>query len=558
MAYQEHRYGWLRSRAQAVAWFALTVNFAYCLSDLTLLAPELHTYTIAIRLFVMSPPVLGVLWALKKGWSARYFAWLYGATYLIAGLGIVAIIGVARWQNVALPYEGMLLITMFGYLIMGLTFRIATFTSLVLLIAYLGVEMTFVSDVSYLIYNVFFLLTTNAIGAVGAYLQEKNHRNNFLLRREAEAAKRRADQENAAKTRLLASASHDLRQPLHAMNLQLENLLGSWPHREQNRQLEALGRSLRQLNQLLGDLLDLSRLEAGVIKPNLTDFELVGLLRMLVEQVPQSESTHLALQLPESPVWVNSDRTLIARMLGNLLDNANRHAKASEIWLRLHVEPQGRVCIEVADNGIGIPESARESVFEEYTSLGLSEQGLGIGLTIVKRSAELLGIPMELDTGEAKGASFKLWLHTVQPKNKSEFAFAQGLGLKGKRIVLVDDEPEVLSAACELLQSWEMDVLATHRAEEALVSLRQHPNSLLLTDVHLGIEVNGAELLERARREGFKGGALLWTADTAFDVDQKMDALQPAFCVRKPLRPAKLKQLLQLLAEKASSGLNQA
>ncbi len=547
--YQIQRHEWLKNRAQAVAWFALAVNLAYCLSDLSLLPIDLSAMTIAVRVVIMSPPVVLILWALRKEYGPRAFMRVYAAAYVIAGLGIVAIIAIARWHEIALPYEGLLLMTMFGYLIMGLPFNVAVLASLLLFATYVAVEGLFLQQSALLAFNVFFLFTTNVIGAVGAFLQEKNHRSQFLLRREAQRSQRQAEQENAAKTRLLAAASHDLRQPLHAMNLQLENLRASLDDAVEGAQLDALGNSLEQLNHLLGALLDLSRLEAGVVQPYPTHFELTALLRALVTQQSIEAGPQLVMSMPSAPVWVHTDRAMLARIVSNLLDNARRHAGASEVEISLTQEG-ARWRLAVKDDGCGIRDSDRARIFEEFSRAG-GGGGLGLGLAIVRRTAALLNMPLNLDSQQGRGACFSLELEQVaEPAQHAPSEAEPGAALTGCTIVVVDDEPEVLNASRSLLQTWQMEVLIADTFDKALRLLSRHPNALLLSDIHLDSTTTGIDLLATARSQGFQGGALFWTADSSFSLSEKRkNALAPMLWVQKPLRPAKLKRMLLSLGD---------
>lgn len=541
--YQDQRHEWLRTRAQAVAWFALAVNLAYCLSDISLLPADLSVMTIAVRLLIMSPPVVLILWALHKDYSAPRFRAIYTFAYVIAGLGIVAIIALARWNAVALPYEGLLLMTMFGYLIMGLPFRIAVSASLLLFVTYIVVESLFLAHSDFLAFNVFFLFTTNVIGAVGAYLQEKNHRTQFLLRREAERSQRQAERENIAKTRLLASASHDLRQPLHAMNLQLENLRSSDLSHAEGRQLDALSNSLDQLNYLLSALLDLSRMEAGALKAHHTTFELGALLKGLVGQLTIAASPKLTACLPEEPVWVRTDRALLARIVSNLLDNARRHARASEVSLLLR-QHENRLQLQVKDDGVGIDAIDQTRIFDEFSRLGAGD-GLGLGLAIVRRTAALLGLPLTLESARGEGSCFSLVLEAVPAPEMQLRAAESGHQLSGRAIIVVDDEQEVLDATSTLLQSWHMQVYASSGTEEARALMLAHPQALLLSDVHIQPGSTGVDLLADARQKGFSGGALFWTADSSFQLSAEIRPhLEPVLLVHKPIRPAKLKRLL--------------
>nr|WP_249209238.1 HAMP domain-containing sensor histidine kinase [Magnetospirillum sulfuroxidans] len=227
---------------------------------------------------------------------------------------------------------------------------------------------------------------------------------------EAEQRAEEARRANDSKTRFLAAASHDLRQPLQAAGMFVEALsarLGNSPHQNI---VDKMRQSVDATQALLATLLDVSTLEAGHIEPVPTTFSVAPMLTALVEQLePEASKRNLVLRLVPTDAEIISDPVLLERMLRNLLYNALRYTKEGKILVGCR-HRGNKIAICVVDTGIGIPEDKFTAIFEDFSRLGVkghgSDRGLGLGLAVVRRMAELLGHGIEVRSQVDKGSSF--------------------------------------------------------------------------------------------------------------------------------------------------------
>jgi two-component system CheB/CheR fusion protein len=244
---------------------------------------------------------------------------------------------------------------------------------------------------------------------IGRDVTELNESERLL--REAKAAHEQAVSANLAKSRFLATASHDLRQPLHAMNLFISALRRRVEGDEAIRLVDGMAAATASMQAMFNAVLDVTKLEAGAVTPAFTDFELEQVLdRLRASFAGPAAAKELELDIPPTVALVHSDPVLLESVLRNLLSNAVRYTSQGEVTLTC--ETRGSfVRIEVFDTGPGIPVSEREHIFEEFHRLhnaSTTERGLGLGLAIVRRLAELLGVGVELASEVGIGSVFAL------------------------------------------------------------------------------------------------------------------------------------------------------
>ena len=374
-----------------------------------------------------------------------------------------------------------------------------------------------------------------------------------------------------SRTRFFAAASHDLRQPLHALSINATTLtlLARQADDPRLRDLsQAIGRALVQSQGLLDALLDISRLDAGVVRLQPADVDLAALLRQLhAEFACQAAEQGLGftLALPAEPAWACTDLDLLQRVLRNLLDNAFKFTQAGQVGLALARLPAGAsasagpatLCLQVADTGCGIAEADRERVFEEFFQVGNPardrSRGLGLGLAIVQRSARLLGLTLSLQAGPGgRGTLFSLRLPALDgPAPGAPGAPARPAGmdedslapLPPLTVLLVDDEVDILRAQSGLLQAlgWH-----THSATDAATALALAADASLqlsaaVVDQRLP-QGEGIELVSRlrARRPGLP--ALIVTGDVAVQWQVRRHGLR---VLHKPLDGATLAAAIQ-------------
>ena len=290
--------------------------------------------------------------------------------------------------------------------------------------------------------------------------------NDITSRRQAAdalaAAKRDADRANLAKSRFLAAASHDLRQPLQTLVL-LQGLLARTPEPEKQQQLVArLGQTLDAMSGMLDTLLDINQIEAGVVSVKVADFPVNDVLAGIAAEFGDHvEAKHLALRTVGSRSVIRSDPDLLAQMIRNLVSNAIKYTSHGKVLVGCR--RRGAVLrIEVWDTGIGIPESDIRSIFDEYHQVDNAarerSRGLGLGLSIVRRLADLLGHRIEVHSRPGKGSAFAIEvpLIAMQPASVAEHPSrvekrrAGGKGRRTANILLVEDDVdlrEILSSA---------------------------------------------------------------------------------------------------------------
>jgi len=247
-----------------------------------------------------------------------------------------------------------------------------------------------------------------------AVMLEERERNSLKLAQAAkeEAAKIEAEKANAFKSRLIAMASHDLRQPLQAAHAYLDVLEARLTDAHLRGVCVNAGQALDTMNNILDSLLDVTRLDAGIIAPRPRSFAIGEMLqRLIASNAPHAEAKGLELALQALPVSVYSDANLVERVLANFLSNAIRYTPAGKVTLWCE-ERNGHAVIHVTDTGIGIPPEALCAVFDDYVQLNNPERerdkGLGLGLTIAKRMAALLGHPIAVQSKIGEGSTFSI------------------------------------------------------------------------------------------------------------------------------------------------------
>lgn len=329
-----------------------------------------------------------------------------------------------------------------------------------------------------------------------------------------------ADQANQGKSRFLAAASHDLRQPVQALML-FSALLEGCPLDDRTRSVvRNLSNGVQALKSLLDGLLDISRLDAGVIEPHLVDVDLQSLLTPLTEEYSLlAERKGLELLVATAQVWVHTDPALVERILRNLIENAIKYTQCGRVTVECS-RHWGRVRIEVRDTGIGIPEDQRNAVFDEFHQLDNPERdrskGLGLGLSIVRRLAELLGHPLELSSRMGEGSCFTLSLplgaSAGTPLNQ-----VPALPDHGGLVLVIDDDEAVLTGLGMILEQWGWQVVAGESPEEALSLLpAERIPDVVISDYRLRDGLTGIAVLRQLHLmfgTGCRG--ILLTGDTA-------------------------------------------
>jgi len=371
----------------------------------------------------------------------------------------------------------------------------------------------------------------------------------------AVALQRMAEAEQAAlsRSRFLAAASHDLRQPLHAMGLFIDGLLPSATSAQRPAVLR-LQESTQFMTMLLDDLLEISRLDAQVLTPTVTTVSLDGLFEHLASQ-HASQAIEARVRIIWKPQGraVRSDAAMLIRIIGNLISNAIRHAPPDGtvmVAARRGSTP-GTVRIEVRDNGIGIAPIHQQRIFEEFYQVANTErdrrQGFGLGLAICARVAALLGTQIELRSALLIGSTFSLTLPAANPVGAVRpVAPPPAMApLAGLHCLVVDDDEAILHGTEQLLRQWGCHVIGTESGTSAVEHMREEDAhfDVVLCDLQLARDEDGMAVIDAARRMHPQALAVLVTGATGPDALQRLRRQGVTF-LTKPVAPAKLRALL--------------
>lgn len=364
------------------------------------------------------------------------------------------------------------------------------------------------------------------------------------------------------KTRFLATASHDLRQPLHAIALfgsALVNELGERPEKENA--LRLMG-AVNTLGQSLDTMLDISRLDAGVITPQWQAVSVNGLFQSLNQSfVGLASEKDLQLRFRSSPLWVHSDPELLRRLLSNLIDNAIKYTQQGGVLVVARLRGS-EVWLEVFDTGIGIASEQLSRVFEEFYQVDNPgrdrAQGLGIGLSIVRRLSRLLSHPVSLRSQPGKGSCFRLRLPLAKPATvlsplKMPPTAALPAATRPQRVLVLDDEAEIRKAMAVLLSSYGIAAEVVADEAGARAELKQAASEaalfdLLLCDFRLADGVDGLDVGQRLCREYPGMALLLVTGETSPERLQRVrDAGVPVL-----FKPVSAERLLEAMGAEVS------
>lgn len=369
-----------------------------------------------------------------------------------------------------------------------------------------------------------------------------------------------AEKANLGKTRFLAAASHDLLQPMNAARLFNAALRGH-ASQLQNPEVEQLAdrveNSLHAAEELLDGLLDISRLDSGSIQPEPGNFPAGALLDSLKEQfAPVAAQRNLELRVHATRVQVYSDQRMLRRVLQNLIGNALRYTHSGGVVVGVRRRAGGQVEFQVSDTGPGIAAESQSLIFEEFRRLDQQspwgERGLGLGLSICDRIASILQTRLTLRSVQGRGSTFSVSVPrgtgVVDQPVTTPAPVGNIAGLRGLRVLCVEDDPNILDAMRELLTRWNIEVFCVTTVAQARELLSAQAIDLVLADYHLGGEPLGLDALdELVPRDPsrLRAGALV-TADGTAALAQRANAL--GFQVlRKPLRPAALRALIVAL-----------
>ncbi|MFE1573261.1 ATP-binding response regulator [Comamonas odontotermitis] len=372
------------------------------------------------------------------------------------------------------------------------------------------------------------------------------------------------------KNRVLAGVSHDLRQPVQALNLFLETLRGSGLTPPQASVLEHARAASAASREMLDTLMDYSRIEAGVLDAKLQPVAIAGILRRLEKEFgPQADAAGLLFRVRDSEDWVYTDQSLLFMLLRNLVSNALRYTDQGGVLLAVRKRGLQR-CIEVWDTGLGIAPTHHELIFQEFRQVGEDHgpggKGLGLGLAIVRELADILNVQVSLSSRLGKGSVFRVAL-MAEAAPAGGYGLVSGLWedadnagyepLAGMRVLVVDDEPLVRIGLSSMLEQWQCEVASAATVGQVQRLLRRaqdsasRPFDVVLTDLRLSKTEDGS-MVVMAMREAIAHYPpwqthlphyIILTGDTAPGRLQLANTMG-ATLMHKPIDPRQLHDLL--------------
>lgn len=371
--------------------------------------------------------------------------------------------------------------------------------------------------------------------ALAIFVLRRERRQWLLAHAAAEAARAQAAAADLAKSRFLAVASHDMRQPLHALTLYLSALERRVESAEARDIIQKMDRATQSMVGMFSMLLDLARMQAGVVTPDIADAALQGVFDRIGAEHPSGK-----VDIAPTTLAARTDPLLLERILSNLVANALKHGGGKA---RLSARAEGAsAAIEVADDGPGIPAEEQERVFEEFVRLGDSGrgEGLGLGLAIVRRAVDLLGAELRLQSEPGQGARFFLRLPLASAPDTQKRAGADD-SLRGVPVLVMDDEPLAREAMTATLSDLGAQVRACANGEDVAAVLDQgFAPRLLLLDLRINGELRGIAIADSARaRFDSPPRAIIITGDTGPETLAALRASGHAWLI-KPVDPRDL------------------
>jgi signal transduction histidine kinase len=366
-------------------------------------------------------------------------------------------------------------------------------------------------------------------------------------------AKAQADQASSFKSTFLAFVSHDLLQPLNAAKLSLSGLTEAEASPEQTLLVKQVELALTSLEDLIRTLLDISKLDAGVMRPEVTTFRLETVLAPLRRDLePAAVLRQLKLRVRECDAYVNSDPVMLRRILQNLVNNAVRYTHSGGVLVGCRRRGD-RLRIEVVDTGPGIEADRREAILEEFrrgAAGGADFGGFGLGLAIVRRLSQALDLKIDLRSRLGRGSTFAISVPMGSPPSPSReggtrHAAPLSYGVSGARVLIVENDPPVAEAMKGLLDRWGCEAVSAGTCAEALAAVDAEANfDLIVADMHLDKGENGVDVIDAVRSAlGFPIPGFIVTADHS-ETTEAVVAARGYELLRKPIKPAELRSLM--------------
>lgn len=471
----------------------------------------------------------------------------------------------AMFFNQNLSYESILIMLIYAALVSGMLITISSIAGLFILYAYIIIFPLAVFLIAHsepvltaLGLSLFLFFFVNILLSINS---QKAVLDMFILKDENEALianlskqKSQAEQANSEKSKFLAAISHDLRQPMHAMGLFLSGLR-PYVNKEGSTILTKVQDSAAVLSGLFNDLLDLSRLDADVIKPNIENLELTHFLQNIEQEFHRlAVDQGLKFESNINTLSVRSDPVLLDGVIRNLLSNAFQHSGSDTVRLECALnETKRSVTISIVDQGCGIPKPEIERIFSAYHQLHNGERdrrkGVGLGLAIVRRVCKLLYVPLNVESILGQGSTFAIELPIADeiieiPDNDSVAPW----DLQGSFIVLIEDEKEIREGTQKLFLSWGCQTIAARSGMDAIAQLKHYAQTptALVVDYRLKGET-GVDVIEQIRASfDLYIPAMIVTGDTSIDLLDSAKKYE-FIVLYKPVSPAEYRTAIYQL-----------
>jgi signal transduction histidine kinase/CheY-like chemotaxis protein len=538
------------------SWIACLVTAVLGAVASTNASPTWKTHAVAVLVYALTPllgrraPLLAAVTILVCAYTQIFI------TTILVGTGVGTSMLYLTLAGVAFAFLGterILLVTFFGLLAVVLVVMLEA------LVPYnAGVHSS--TRLFFASFVPITAATTIVFMATVYYALRTAERAEEALARDNEIVQdktRQLEIANKYKSHLIASASHDLRQPLHALNLFVARLHDEADPAERSRLVACIDACVDSMNELFESLLDMTKLDAGVIEPSAAALSVKRLLARIETTFGEvARRKGLRLRIVASGAWVSSDPILLERILLNLVSNAVRYTERGGVVVGCR-RCGDTLRIDVCDTGIGIPEDQRRSIFGEFYQLehpGIGRrQGLGLGLAIVDRLCRLLGHQVEVSSQPGRGSRFSVSVPlAAQPRMQTEMvapASPVADPARGKRVLVIDDDMLVLDGMRGILQRWGCQVETAVSGAAAIASLLENGErpDLIISDSRLSDGQSGIDAIDRLRAAlGARIPAFIITGDTA--PERLREASAGGFLLlHKPVSPMALRTTLNRL-----------
>lgn len=391
---------------------------------------------------------------------------------------------------------------------------------------------------------------TNARNYYARFIELYNARSKLEKAIEKEVFLREdADFANSSKTRFLASASHDLRQPIQTLLLLVGNLSNQSQETTSKKTIESIESTCINLSSLLDSLLDISKLDAGLMESSPTNIDLVWVLTRINSEFQHDalvKNIQLTFDSETEEAWTETDSDLVSRIFRNLISNAIKYTERGQITIKLADTNKGWT-FSIKDTGLGIPEDKHDQIFEEFYQIGNDqrnrENGLGLGLAIVKRLLDNLNLSIKMDSTLGEGTEFSIeFIKAHAPSNQASINIPSegNNSIRGTHILCIDDEKAILEALGETLKGMGCTVDLTDNVQECILLAERRRPDIVLADFRLAGSQNGIDVITSIKTIYPNLPALLISGDTAPDRLQHASSAG-VIMLHKPLHPNKIK-----------------